>query len=203
MTARKIKFDIRQATRPLLIVLGVWTLVAAASYLFLVRPKAVEFHQLQDGNAPQIEAFNVFRQEVESRESFLDAVHRAEEDLAVLRTDVLSTKSARVIEVQAELAELCLAFKIDLLSVNYDNDTLEEEGLEKMIMVVPLEGSYAALRKFLQAVEASDKFLLVEKVALNEGKEGGVLLQLSITLTTYFDMPETRRGPARRTAGRA
>ena len=56
-------------------------------------------------------------------------------------------------------------------------------------MNVPLEGGYPALRRFLQAVEQSDKFLIVERVALAKGKEGGVMLQLNITLATYFNAP--------------
>ena len=60
------------------------------------------------------------------------------------------------------------------------------------MITVPLEGGYSALRRFLQAVEHSSKFLLVERVALGKGKEGGVLLQLNITLATYFNAPEER-----------
>ena len=40
------------------------------------------------------------------------------------------------------------------------------------------------------SVENSEKFLVVERVALGEGKRGGVMLQLSISLATYFEAPE-------------
>ena len=71
-------------------------------------------------------------------------------------------------------------------------------------MTVPLEGGYANLRRFLQAVEVSDKFLVVERVALGEGKRGGAMLQLSITLATYFDAPERyKRGKERERRRRA
>ena len=49
--------------------------------------------------------------------------------------------------------------------------------------------NYANLRKFLQAVEESDKFLVVERVSLAKGKEGGSSLSLSISLATYFTAP--------------
>ena len=39
-------------------------------------------------------------------------------------------------------------------------------------------------------MEHSAKFLLVERVALGKGKDGGVMLQLNITLATYFNAPE-------------
>ena len=91
------------------------------------------------------------------------------------------------------------AFSIDLESVSFASEPLYKEDLDRLVMVVPLEGGYTNLRKFLQAVEESDKFLLVERVALAEGREGGVMLQLNITLATYFDLPEELR--QRRGAG--
>ncbi|MFN0281755.1 MAG: hypothetical protein ACKVZ6_07260 [Kineosporiaceae bacterium] len=69
-------------------------------------------------------------------------------------------------------------------------------------MTLPLEGGYANLRRFLHAVEISGEFLVIERVALAEGDEGGVRLALNITLATYFDLPErdkrSSRGAARR-----
>ena len=103
--------------------------------------------------------------------------------------------------VQAEVARLCRLFSIDLESVAFDNDLLMGEELDRMVMTVPLLGGYENLRKFLQAVESSDKFLVVERVALDENKEGGVMLQLSITLATYFDLPpelKEQKRPTRR-----
>ena len=41
----------------------------------------------------------------------------------------------------------------------------------------------------VQAVEESDKFLLVERVGLTKGKQGGRMLDLSISLATYFNAP--------------
>jgi len=61
---------------------------------------------------------------------------------------------------------------------------------------VPLEGGYHNLRGFIQAVESSSQFLVIERVVLVRSKEGGVLLQLNITLATYFDAPELRRARA-------
>ena len=107
-----------------------------------------------------------------------------------IREEVLSTKKQRMIAVQAELAQLCQQFHIDIESVDYDHDLLVREELDVLRMVVPLQGGYTVLRQFLQAVESSPNFLLIERVALGQGKDGGVQLQLSITLTTYFDPPD-------------
>ncbi len=72
-------------------------------------------------------------------------------------------------------------------NVDTDTEYMAGQGLERFAMVVPLQGGYANLRHFIQAVESSDKFLVVERVAIDRAKDGGVLLQMNITLATYFD----------------
>ena len=74
--------------------------------------------------------------------------------------------------------------------MSYSHKLMVGERLDRLEMVVPLEGGYVNLRKFLQAVEESDKFLLVERVALAQGKQGGRLLDLTISLASYFSAPE-------------
>jgi Tfp pilus assembly protein PilO len=205
VSGRRFKFDIRQASRPILLVLALWLVGAAVFYFVFTRPEVEAYHTLLRDTEPQRTALDEQREAVEANEAFLEALRKAETDLLHLRREVLSTRAERLVEVERELAVLCRQFNIALDSVSYDNELMEDEGLDRMAMVVPLEGGYAALRKFLHAVESSDKFLLIEQVALGEGKEGGKSLQLDITLTTYFNLPERsdeepapRRRPNRR-----
>jgi Tfp pilus assembly protein PilO len=189
MTSRRIKFDIRQAGKGIFIVLLAWLVLNTGFYLMATRPKVRAYRSLMEGSEPQLQALERRKKEVEARESYLEALKQAEQYLKQLRQEVLSTRRERMVDVQRELENLCGQFNIDFNSVTYDSELLPGQELDKMIMVVPLQGNYASLRKFLQAVEDSDKFLLVERVALAEGKEGGVMLQLSITLATYFNAP--------------
>lgn len=204
MTARRLRFDIRQAGKPILLVLAALLLANLAVFALLVRPAVKKTRALEAGNEPELQALQQRRDAVEKLERFFEGLKQAEADLATLRADVLSTRAARMVDVQRELERLCSAFRIDLESVAYDNDLLPEEELERFAMEVPLEGGYANLRRFLQAVENSESFLVVERVALGEGKEGGVKLLLNITLAAYFDMPAEMKGqrPARRRPGR-
>ena len=190
MSGRRLKFDIRQAGRYIALVLGMLAVANGTFYFLATRPRVHEYTSLQEGTGPQQEALKANRAEVEERETYLDALLKAEADLATLREEVLSTRQQRMIEVQLELAALAEQFSIDVESIGFENELLYEEELDKLVMVVPLEGGYANLRRFLQAVEGSEKFLVVERVALGEGKSGGVMLQLSISLATYFDAPD-------------
>lgn len=201
MTTRKRRFDIRQAGKPLITILVCWLVLVVGFHLFLVRPKVAQYLSLEDRTGPQFQALKARRDLVEGREAYLAALEKAQADMVRLREEVLSTREQRVVEVHAEVKRLCQQFNIDLDSVSYSNDLLMEEELDKEVMTVPLEGGYANLRRFIQAVESSEEFLIIERVALDENKEGGVLLQLSITLATYFDLPDElkqQRPPTRR-----
>ena len=193
MSPRRFRLDIRQVSKSLLIVYLVLIIVNGAFYLLMTRPKGMEYLSLTQRNAPQMQALRQRTAGVEGREAYLAALDKAESDLEHWRKEILSTKRRRMIKVQLELAKLARQFSINHDMVNYDPpERLEDEGVERFGMVVPLEGGYQNLRSFIQAVENSDKFLVVERVALIQGREGGVLLQLNITLATYFDAPRGR-----------
>ncbi len=189
MSSRRFQFDIRQAGKQIFAVLVLLFLVNAGFYFFYTQPKSQEYERLLDRGIDDVKLMER-EADVESRKLFLDLVKKAESDLDSLRNDVLSTKDRRLVEVQLEVEELARQFRITLPRQNNENEVLAEEGIERFVMVVPLEGGYSSLRAFLQAVENSTKFLVVEKVALAQGKEGGVMLQLNITLATYFNLPE-------------
>jgi Tfp pilus assembly protein PilO len=103
---------------------------------------------------------------------------------------VLSTREERLVEVHREVADIANEFSIDLNTVSFSNELLVDEELDRLTIAVPLEGGYVNLRKFLQAVENSEKFLIVERVGLARGKQGGSLLDLNINMATYFTAPE-------------
>jgi len=201
MSERRLRIDIRQLQTPLIIVLGAWAVAALVFHFVFTRPRVVEFASLADGTGTKQRELLERKKLVEEREAYLELLQRARTDLTVLRSDVLSTRDARMVEVELEIEALCNQFNINLDRVSLDHEVLEAEELDRMEQVVPLEGGYANLRRFLHAVEESDDFLIVERVALAEGQEGGVMLELSITLTTYFDLTEAEKQRLRQQAG--
>lgn len=201
MSARDASWDIRQMSRELLVVFAVLLALNGAFYLFLLRPRLAEYHTLSEENKDGTDALDRREEQVRKREAYVQGLEQAKTDLERLRNDVLSTRDQRMIEVQQELADLAQQFNIDMEEVTYANEILEDEGIERFAMTVPLEGGYANLRKFLHAVENSEEFLVIERVALAEGDEGGVVLSLTITLATYFDLPKKALAPGE--AGKA
>ncbi len=189
MAGKRAPFDIRQAAGKIAAGLVVLMLLNLGVWIAAVRPRISELKNLREQSQPRLEALRKRNAEVEVGEKYLATLEQTTADLLSLRQDVLSTGQQRLVQVQLELANLAEQFNIDNDSVDTQTEYLASEGLERFAMVVPLQGGYANLRHFIQAVESSDKFMVIERVAMDRSKDGGVLLQMNITLATYFDAP--------------
>ena len=196
MKRLELHFDIRQTGIMLLVVYGVLAVLNGAFFLLLTRPKVFEHRAMTEKAAPLEKALAEREAQVTDLETYLAALNQAQDDLVRLRQDILATKNHRLVQVQIELERIASQFQINVNQVTTENEALPEEGLERFAMVVPLEGGYQNLRSFIQAVESSEQFLVIERVALVRGQEGGVILELNITLATYFDAPDLRQGRA-------
>ncbi len=189
MTARRARFDVREASGIVFFVLGALILANAIVSVFIVRPKVVRYRQLTDLTSPQLQVVQSREKEVVQKENYQKDLEKARDDMKRLAGDVLSTRQRRMIGVQLEVARLAREYGIALDRVRYENEVMDNGALERFAIVVPLTGGYAALRKFIQSVESSENFLVIERVALGSGKSIDVL-ELNITLATYFIAPD-------------
>ena len=189
MNGNTKRLDIRRAGKPILIGVVILFVINLAFYMFFIRPDRKKLDDLQGESAPQYMALERLRKQVMGYEAYLEGLRQAESDIQYFRTDILSTRALRMVDVIAELEKLCREFHIDCNSVRYDNEILAAERIDLLRMVVPLQGGYASLRDFLQAVESSDKFMVVKQVVLGKAGREGRQLELAITLDAYFDAP--------------
>ena len=189
MKARRPRFDVRQASGKIFLFLGALVVANAAMSVLIVRPKIVKYRQLTDLSSPQVQVVHSREKGVVEKERYRQALEKARDDMKRLAGDVLSTRQRRMIGVQLEVAKLAREYTIALDRVQYQNEPLDNGALERFEIVVPLAGGYSNLRKFIQSVESSDNFLVVERVALGTGKTADVV-ELNITLATYFIAPD-------------
>ena len=201
MTRRRVRFDIRESGRTLGAAIGIGLLANVLIFTLWFRPRERAFESLDVDGRPRLENLKRREKAVTAKEAHLQALRDAEASLEALRSDVLSTRDKRMIATQLEIARLAREFNVAMERIQNENDVLEDEGVERFGTLVPLEGGYANLRRFIQAVESSDRFFVVERVALAQGEEGGSLLQLNITLATYFDHPPSREKLEKRESG--
>jgi Tfp pilus assembly protein PilO len=191
VTARRPRFDVRESSGRIFLVLLAALVVNVAVSVMLVRPKLVRYAELTDQSSPQHQIIKAREKEVLEKEGYRAELEKARDDMKRLAGDVLSTRQRRMIGVQLEIAKLVREFGISLDRVKYENEILDNGALERFASVIPLAGGYSNLRKFIQAVESSDNFLVIERVVLGTGKSNDVV-ELNITLATYFIAPDAR-----------
>lgn len=189
MKARRARLDVRAASGIVFLVLGILLVANFVVTVLYVRPKVVKHRELTDLSSPQVQVVKSRETEVVLKEDYRKALETAVGDMKHLAGDVLSTRQRRMIGVQLEVAKLAREYGIALDRVKYENQPMDNGALERFAIVVPLSGGYSALRKFIQSVESSENFLVIESVALGTGKTTEVI-DLNITLATYFIAPD-------------
>ena len=180
---RTSRFDIREASGTIVLVVAGLLLANVALTIFAARPRVARYRQLTDTSSPQATLVKTREAEVKLKEAHRLALEKARDDMKHLAVDVLSTRDRRMISVQLEVMELVKDLGISSDRVQYEAP--QEGPLERFGIVVPLAGGYQSLRKFIQKLEASDNFLVVERVQLGTGKASDIV-ELDITLATYF-----------------
>jgi len=189
VTARRPRFDVREASGKIFLLLAAMLVANAAVSVLLVRPKVARYRELTDLSSPQLTVVKVREKEIVQTEEYRAALEKARDDMKRLAGEVLSTRQRRMIGVQLEIAKLEREFGIAGDRVKYENEALDNGALERFAIVVPLAGGYSNLRKFIQAVESSKNFLVIERVALGSDKASDII-ELDITLATYFIAPD-------------
>ncbi len=189
MKPRRSRFDVREQSGKILLLLGAGLLANVVVSVLVVRPKVVRYRQLTDVSSPQLQVVETREKDVVQKEAYRTSLEKTRDDMKHLAGEVLATRQRRMIGVQFEVAKLVKEFGIALEKVQYENEQVDNGALERFGIVVPLTGGYTSLRKFIQAVESSDNFLVIERVQLGTGKSSDVV-ELNITLATYFTAPD-------------
>ena len=95
---------------------------------------------------------------------------------------------------------MALQFRIDPDSIDYRPAKVEGTDLTRFQITIPLVGGYPNLRQFINELESSERLFIIDSVELTGARGGGVMLSLTIRISTYFRAPQP---PASQVAGRA
>lgn len=167
---------------PALILVGL-NLAVLSTYRFLLAGQA----QLQAG---RIERRQARVEELETDRLLLEETvteaTRNRDLVDKLYEEWLTPESQRLTTVIAEVKKLARMAGVEYSSFNYPEQLLEEQGLIKRSLVFSVEGSYLELRNFINLIEVSDLFLILESVHLTGGAQDGQQVRVSMTVSTLF-----------------
>lgn len=171
---------------PALILVGL-NLVFLSTYRFLLAGQA----QLQAGWTERRQArVDELEEERLDLEETVAEARRNRELVDRLYREWLTPESQRLTAVISEVKELAHMAGVEYSNFNYPDQLLEEQGLIKRSLVFSVEGSYLELRSFINLIEVSDLFLILESVRLSGGAREGPSVRVSMTVSTLFALEE-------------
>src|SRR5262245_11135460 len=184
------QFDVREQAGLIALVILVWLGVNMAFAFTVNLPRGKRVTDLDAALADTSTALARKQQEVEKLRDHFERVMGGRASLDKFYSDVLSTKQHRLISFQREIRGIADQFKINVETITYPRETYPKDKVTKFSATMPLTGSYENLREFIDTIEHSENFIVIEGIQLANSKEGGVILGLSIQLSTFFVDPD-------------
>ena len=168
--------------------LVVLNLAVLSTYRFLLAGQA------------QLRALRVERAESEllrleaDRAALEDLVSRAErnrEKVEEFYSTWVASESELLTRVIAEVKDLARRAGVESSSFHYPEEDLEDYGLLRRSIAFTVTGRYSELRQFINLIELSDYFLMLEQVQLNDTGQGDSTVRVRLIVSSLF-----LRGPA-------
>jgi Tfp pilus assembly protein PilO len=183
--------DLREI-RPTALIVLLAALAVNLAALFLVNlPQAARLARADEEIRGMLDQLEGRREQVASLASARDRIEEQSHTVEVFLQEILSAKSERMVAVQRELREIGARNGISQDSIRYGHQAVA--GAKEMVRFTagfPLVGSYSSLRAFLRDIETSRNFLVIDSIELTRAKEGGVILSMTISVSTIFRDPD-------------
>ena len=175
--------------KPRRLIYGVLLALVASNlplYLFFVRPQS-------EAASIEAESIEQARLELLDKRSSIRAVRDIEEKLAESRkaqkefeARYLFSRNKVSSELLNELDQICAQSGLLRNRVAFSYGAEPEFGYLRLSLTLPVEGTYANIRKFLNVLESRSKLIIVDSMVLQSEKEGTGLIQMDMNLSTYF-----------------
>ena len=155
-------------------------------YFFLVRTEV----EAANGEAARREQM---RLQLSRRTATLNALReiakqfsKSHESYNQFTDDFLFPKDKIASELLLELDQISAEAGLSRNRVGYRLDQEPVFGLQRMVITLPVEGSYSNIRNFLNMLESHEKFIMIDSMALISEREGTGTIRLDVSLSTLF-----------------
>ncbi|HUR36817.1 MAG TPA: GspMb/PilO family protein [Terriglobales bacterium] len=171
-------------------IMGIVAIIAALLVFLPLRPSAEQ-------KAAELNEANLKAKQLESE---VNPLRGLPEKLVKARTDISTFYKERLPErfsaIPETLGELSSDHDVHLSDVKYETNDTNFPGIQEVTMEATLSGDYASVVHFINSLERSKVFLLIDKVTLaEEGATGAGDVRLQIRLLSVL-RPQVAPGNA-------
>lgn len=103
--------------------------------------------------------------------------------------DWIGTEEERLTRVITEVKDLARRAGVQASAFGYPTEEFEDFGLVKRSIVFSVGGSYRSLRQFVNFLELSEQFLILEEIQVGESGEDEATVRVNMRVSTLFSRP--------------
>jgi len=159
-------------------------LINALIFAFLVLPKQNRIASSQSHYANLRSKVFSEQRNVRHLQTRLAKLQQAQTALQTMYAQVLAPKKTGVTDIRLELESLLSGLQMQG-DFAYTNQGLPEFRLHVLKLSLPVRGSYPQIRQFINDIERSRYFLILDRVDLTSQQRSD-LLNLNFSLSTYL-----------------
>ena len=157
--------------------------IAVLGFIVLPNKTRIKSQQLQyQSMRRDVATAKKDNQQLQAR---LEKLKQAEKDIQEMYAKVFVPKKKGATDIRLELEGLIHNNQIQRTDVSHANTPMPDFKLQQYSLSVPVEGTYVNIRRFINDIERSQHFLILDRVELASEKKGDVLT-LDFELSTYL-----------------
>jgi Tfp pilus assembly protein PilO len=165
----------------------VFIVINLVIFALLVLPNQSRIATLQSNYASaRTQAMSEQKQNQELKTRIAN-LRKAQKDLDEIYTKWLVPKEKGVTDIRLELESLAQSMQVRRQDVSLRYQAMPDFKLQQFTVSVPVEGTYRNIRQFINKLERSRHFLILERVDLTvPSKRPADTLNLDFKLSTYL-----------------
>lgn len=122
--------------------------------------------------------------DIERAAQIRDGLSQVDRQCDAFLKDQLLAAGSNYSTIVEDLSELSARAGLRTSAVKYKQRDVEKRGVTEVVVDATVEGDYASLVRFINSLERSEHFYLVNNLALASSTEGAI--KLNLQLKTYF-----------------
>jgi Tfp pilus assembly protein PilO len=168
---------------------GILLLVNLAVSVFLVLPQHNRVLDLESTNSGLKNQLATEQRQLKDLKNRVLVLQESRKDMKDMYREYFLPRDEGVSVIRLELESLIQSLQIKRQEVTFKYSDLPEFGLQLFTLGVPVEGNYRSLRRFINSIERSKHFLMLDRVDLSTEKTADVL-NLDFRISTYLVLHE-------------
>jgi Tfp pilus assembly protein PilO len=168
--------------------LGAIAVINVLFFLILHRPARNDYFALQ-------ESIELMHRDIKAREHSVDRLEKLGAQLETYGQDRQKMYTSHFLQrdtgfarILPELETIAQRIGVRKSRVDYTISSESQYGLYSVKIQIPVEGSYSSIVKFIQELESSEIFFIIESISLRAASQTGAgsVVALSMALETFF-----------------